>query len=103
MAVRDALLVLLLDGPAYGFQLHGGLATRTGGRREITVGQTFATLDRLTGQTLIVPAGTTADGLPLHRLTAAGRAAAAGWLKPRRVRMYRIRRRGRGRGERAVA
>lgn len=80
MAVRDALLVLLLDGPAYGFQLHGGLAARTGGRREINVGQTYATLDRLTAQKLIAPAGTTADGLPLHRLTAAGRAAATGWL-----------------------
>ena len=80
MAVRDALLVLLLDGPAYGFQLHGGLAARTGGRREINVGQTYATLDRLAAQRLIEPAGTTDDGLPLHRLTTAGRAAATGWL-----------------------
>lgn len=80
MAVRDALLVLLLEGPAYGFQLHGGLATRTGGRREVNVGQTYATLDRLGTQRLIEPAGTTDDGLPLHRLTEAGRAAAAAWL-----------------------
>ena len=80
MAVRDALLVLLLDGPAYGFQLHGGLAPRTGGRREVNVGQTYATLDRLGAQGLIEPAGTTDDGLPLHRLTEAGRAAAAAWL-----------------------
>lgn len=80
MAVRDALLVLLLDGPAYGFQLHSGLAPRTGGRREVNVGQTYATLDRLGSQGLIQPAGTTDDGLPLHRLTEAGRAAAAAWL-----------------------
>ena len=80
MAVRDALLVLLLDGPAYGFQLHGGLAPRTGGRREVNVGQTYATLDRLGAQRLIEPAGTTDDGLPLHRLTDAGREAAAAWL-----------------------
>lgn len=80
MAVRDALLVLLLDGPAYGFQLHAGLAPRTGGRREVNVGQTYATLDRLGAQGLIQPAGTTDDGLPLHRLTEAGREAAAGWL-----------------------
>ncbi|MFE5671521.1 PadR family transcriptional regulator [Agromyces sp. NPDC056523] len=80
MAVRDALLVLLIDGPAYGFQLHGGLAARTGGRREINVGQTYSTLDRLGAQGLVQSAGATDDGLPLHRLTTAGRAAAAAWL-----------------------
>ncbi|MEV1129724.1 helix-turn-helix transcriptional regulator [Agromyces sp. NPDC049794] len=81
MAVRDALLALLTAGPAYGFQLHGGLADRTGGRRAINVGQTYATLERLTKQGLVEPAGSTDDGLPLHRLTAAGRAAAAAWLE----------------------
>ena len=80
MAVRDALLALLTAGPAYGFQLHGGLAARTGGRRAINVGQTYATLDRLTRQKLVEPAGTTDDGLPLHRLTDAGLAAARAWL-----------------------
>ena len=64
MAVRDALLALLTAGPAYGFQLHGGLASRTGGRRTINVGQTYATLERLTKQRLVEPAGTTDDGLP---------------------------------------
>jgi DNA-binding PadR family transcriptional regulator len=80
MAVRDALLVLLTVGPAYGFQLHGGLAARTGGRRRINVGQTYATLERLQKQGLVEPAGTTDDGLPLHRLTAAGDLAARAWL-----------------------
>lgn len=81
MAVRDALLGILLLGPAYGFQLHGELATRTGGRRTINVGQTYATLERLTAAGLIEPAGTTDDGLPLHRLTEAGRAGALAWLR----------------------
>lgn len=81
MAVRDALLALLTVGPAYGFQLHGGLATRTGGRRSINVGQTYATLERLQKQGLVEPAGTTDDGLPLHRLTTAGAAAARSWLE----------------------
>ena len=76
MAVRDALLALLTAGPAYGFQLHGGLAARTGGRRLVNVGQTYATLERLTKQGLIESAGSTGDGLPLHRLTAAGEAGA---------------------------
>jgi DNA-binding PadR family transcriptional regulator len=81
MAVRDALLALLTAGPAYGFQLHGGLAARTGGRRDINVGQTYATLERLSKQRLLEPAGSTDDGLPLHRLTAAGVAAAGAWLE----------------------
>ena len=81
MAVRDALLTLLTIGPAYGFQLHGGLETRTGGRRRVNVGQTYATLERLTKQRLIAPAGTTDDGLPLHALTPAGVAAADAWLR----------------------
>ncbi|MEI5582432.1 MULTISPECIES: PadR family transcriptional regulator [unclassified Agromyces] len=80
MAVRDALLVLLLNGPAYGFQLHGGLAERTGGRRQVNVGQIYSTLDRLSGRGLVESAGETDDGLPLYRITAAGRAAAATWL-----------------------
>jgi DNA-binding PadR family transcriptional regulator len=80
VAVRDALLVLLLNGPAYGFQLHGGLIERTGGRRDVNVGQTYSTLDRLTSRGLVEPAGSTDDGLPLHRLTAPGRTAATAWL-----------------------
>lgn len=80
MAVRDALLALLTAGPAYGFQLHGGLAARTGGRRTINVGQTYATLERLRKQGLVEPSGTTDDGLPLHRLSDAGAAAAQAWL-----------------------
>lgn len=81
MAVRDALLALLTVGPAYGFQLHGGLAARTGGRRSINVGQTYATLERLQKQGLVEPAGTTDDGLPLYGLTTAGAAAARSWLE----------------------
>lgn len=80
MAVRDALLALLTIGPAYGFQLHGGLTERTGSRRAVNVGQTYATLERLTKQRLVEPAGTTDDGLPLHRLTTAGEYAAQSWL-----------------------
>jgi DNA-binding PadR family transcriptional regulator len=80
VAVRDALLALLTAGPAYGFQLHGGLAARTGGRRTVNVGQTYATLERLAKQRLVEPAGSTDDGLPLHGLTPAGRDAARAWL-----------------------
>lgn len=80
MAVRDALLALLSAGPGYGFQLHGDLAERTGGRREVNVGQSYATLERLGKQGLIESAGATDDGLPLYRATDAGSAATAAWF-----------------------
>lgn len=80
MAVRDALLALLSGGPGYGFQLHGELAERTGGRREVNVGQSYATLERLGKQGLIESAGATDDGLPLYRATKTGRAATSAWF-----------------------
>ncbi|MCI2958738.1 PadR family transcriptional regulator [Agromyces atrinae] len=80
MSVRDSLLAALLPGPAYGFQLHREITQRVGERREVNVGQTYATLDRLTRQKLIEPAGSTDDGLPLHRLTPSGRAAVEQWF-----------------------
>ncbi|SIN77165.1 PadR family transcriptional regulator [Agromyces cerinus] len=80
MAVRDALLALLAAGPGYGFQLHGDLAERTGGRRDVNVGQSYATLERLGKQGLVESAGATDDGLPLYRATKAGTAATSAWF-----------------------
>ncbi|MBM7830669.1 DNA-binding PadR family transcriptional regulator [Agromyces cerinus] len=80
MAVRDALLALLSAGPGYGFQLHGDLAERTGGRRNVNVGQSYATLERLGKQGLVESAGATDDGLPLYRATKAGTAATSAWF-----------------------
>ena len=80
MAVRDALLSLLTAGPAYGFQLHGALESRTGGRRRVNVGQTYATIERATKAGLIESAGATTDGLPLHRLTKEGRQTVDAWV-----------------------
>ncbi|MGW9630987.1 PadR family transcriptional regulator [Agromyces sp. NPDC055520] len=80
MAVRDALLALLSAGPGYGFQLHGDLAERTGGRRTVNVGQSYATLERLGKHGLVESAGATDDGLPLYRETTAGSAATSAWF-----------------------
>lgn len=81
MSVRNSLLAILTMGPAYGFQLHGELATRTAGRRSVNVGQIYSTLERLVGQGAVEDAGSTSDGLPLYRLTAPGRAEALAWLQ----------------------
>lgn len=78
--VRNGLLSILTIGPAYGFQLHGELSSRTAGRRNVNVGQIYSTLERLVRQGAIESAGSTDDGLPLYRLTANGRAEAAEWL-----------------------
>ncbi|TFD46038.1 PadR family transcriptional regulator [Cryobacterium sp. TMT1-2-1] len=80
VSVRSNLLVILTIGPAYGFQLHGELQSRTAGRRTVNVGQIYGTLDRLVSQGAVESAGTTHDGLPLYRLTDAGRAEALTWL-----------------------
>ena len=81
MSVRKALLAILTMGPAYGFQLHGELATRTAGRRTVNVGQIYSTLERLVSQGSVEAAGSTEDGLPLYRLTDDGHAQALDWLR----------------------
>jgi DNA-binding PadR family transcriptional regulator len=80
VSVRSSLLAILTIGPAYGFQLHGELQSRTAGRRTVNVGQIYGTLDRLVRQGAIESAGTTDDALPLYRLTTAGRDEAVSWL-----------------------
>jgi DNA-binding PadR family transcriptional regulator len=80
LSVRNALLAILTIGPAYGFQLHGELSSRTAGRRNVNVGQIYGTLERLVNQDAVTSAGTTSDGLPLYQLTESGRSEAMRWL-----------------------
>ncbi|SDS79967.1 PadR family transcriptional regulator [Microterricola viridarii] len=80
MSVRESLLAVLTLGPAYGAQLHAELLSRLGHRRDINVGQIYATLDRLGKSALVRDAGATADGLPLYALTPSGTLAAREWL-----------------------
>lgn len=77
MSLRDSLLVVLSLGPAYGYQLHAEVMERTRRRTALNAGQVYSTLDRLTRDGLLRPAGTTPDGLPLYQLTDAGRDDAA--------------------------
>lgn len=80
MSVRDGMLAVLTLGPAYGLQLHSEFTSRAPHRKPVNVGQIYGTLDRLTTQSLIEPAGTTDDALPLYRLSTSGRLAATAWL-----------------------
>lgn len=80
MAVAESLLVALLEGPAYGLQLHDELARRTGARRTLNAGQLYRTLDRLERDGLVESRGTNAQGQQLRQLTETGREAAHRWL-----------------------
>lgn len=80
VSVRSCLLVILSIGPAYGFQLHAELSSRTAGRRNVNAGQVYGTLERLVKQGVVESAGTTDDGLPLYRATATGLGEASAWL-----------------------
>jgi DNA-binding PadR family transcriptional regulator len=81
MSVRDGLLAILTLGPAYGLQLHSELASRAPHRKPVNVGQIYGTLDRLAKSSLVAPAGTTDDALPLYALTGLGRVAADAWMR----------------------
>ncbi|MFT2816450.1 PadR family transcriptional regulator [Leifsonia sp. A12D58] len=80
MSVRSKLLAILTIGPAYGFQLHTELQSRTGQRRSTNVGQIYSTLERAIDQGAVRSAGLTPDGLPLYALTDLGRTEAIQWL-----------------------
>ena len=80
MSVRSKLLAILTIGPAYGFQLHTELQSRTGQRRSTNVGQIYSTLERAIDQGVVRSAGLTPDGLPLYGLTDLGRTEAIQWL-----------------------
>lgn len=78
--VRDSLIGLLAQGPAYGLQLRNELDRRLRREPSINVGQVYSTLDRLVAQGLVTQAAKTPDGLPLYDLTPAGHEAYREWL-----------------------
>ncbi|MFF1878964.1 PadR family transcriptional regulator [Leifsonia sp. NPDC058230] len=80
MSVQNGFLALLTLGPAYGSQLQSEFLARAAHRRQLNAGQVYSTLERMTDQGLIAPAGTTDDGLPLYELTDAGSEQARQWL-----------------------
>lgn len=81
MAVREGLLVLLLDGDRYGYQLKTEWETATGGVWTINVGQIYSTLDRLVRDGLVeVTEAPADDGVQkLYSLTAVGREELRHW------------------------
>jgi DNA-binding PadR family transcriptional regulator len=97
MSVRHALLALLSEGPKYGLQLREEFEARTGEVWPLNVGQVYTTLQRLERDGMVEAAGTAgpgegapaehdAPGVPgapqkAYRITAAGSAELAEWLR----------------------
>ncbi len=80
MAIRQGLLALLDEGPAYGYALKTLFEERTGGTWPLNIGQVYTTLGRLERDGLVESAGQTEAGHPLYALTAAGREEVSAWF-----------------------
>jgi len=81
MAVKDALLALLADGPRYGYQLKAEFDAATGAGWPLNIGQVYSTLQRLERDGLVEPDGPPDDdGRQPYLLTASGRESLAAWL-----------------------
>lgn len=81
MSVRNGLLAVLSQGACYGFQLKNELERRTGGARDVNVGQVYSTLERLERDGLVARSDADPDGRAFFAITPAGRLAVAEWLE----------------------
>ena len=80
MSVRQALLTLLEEGPAYGYQLRADFETRTGGTWPLNIGQVYTTLSRLERDGLVTGRDADAEGHVVYEITGDGRAEVAQWF-----------------------
>ena len=81
MAVKDAILALLADGPKHGYELKSQFVAATGESWPLNIGQVYTTLQRLERDALVVPDGEADDGgRQPYQLTAAGREALSAWI-----------------------
>ncbi len=80
MTVRQSLLAILGEGPAYGYQLRGEFDARTGGTWPLNVGQVYSTLERLERDGLVARSGADQEGRVRYAVTPAGRDEIASWL-----------------------
>ena len=80
MAVKDALLALLVAGPRHGYQLKAEFDEATGKAWPLNYGQVYTTLQRLETAELVNSLGEDAEGRVLYQLTKVGKAAFDDWL-----------------------
>jgi DNA-binding PadR family transcriptional regulator len=77
MGVREGLLALLSDEPAYGYRLKTSFEAATGGVWPLNVGQVYKTLDRLERDGLVV--ASERRGQRSYRITRDGVRALGAW------------------------
>ncbi len=75
-----ALLAILCDAPAHGYQLRTEFEHRTGSVWPLNVGQVYTTLQRLERDGLVVCEEPSSDGQVVHHITKAGQGAVNGWF-----------------------
>lgn len=75
-----AVLAILSEAPAHGYQLRAEFEHRTGGAWPLNIGQVYTTLQRLERDGLVRADDPTVDGQVVHRITRAGRSAAQEWF-----------------------
>uniref|UniRef100_UPI003565AFED PadR family transcriptional regulator n=1 Tax=Nocardioides sp. TaxID=35761 RepID=UPI003565AFED len=80
MSVRHALLVLLEQGPRYGYQLRAEFEQHTGATWPLNVGQVYTTLTRLERDGLARESGTDEEGHVVYEVTEAGHEEVAAWF-----------------------
>jgi DNA-binding PadR family transcriptional regulator len=85
VSVRHALLALLTEGPKYGLRLREEFEERTGEVWPLNVGQVYTTLQRLERDGMVAALGDAESGgggpQKAYRITPAGEAELAGWLR----------------------
>ena len=80
MAIRQGLLALLDEGPAYGYQLKAAFEERTGGTWPLNIGQVYTTLARAERDGLVAALDADDEGRVVYEITDAGRAEVARWF-----------------------
>jgi DNA-binding PadR family transcriptional regulator len=81
VSIRHALLALLSEGPRYGLQLRQEFEARTGEVWPLNVGQVYTTLQRLERDGLVESDGEEEGSQKGFRITGAGQAELAAWLR----------------------
>ena len=80
MAIRESMLALLVQGPAYGYQLKQEFEERTGRAWLLNIGQVYTTLQRLERDGVIEGLEEDSEGRRRYRITDRGRNEARGWF-----------------------
>lgn len=81
MSVRQSILAILDQAPAYGYRLWAEFERRTGSTWPINIGQIYNTLERLDRDGLVVKGETDGEGHVFYAITDVGHEEVLSWLR----------------------